>query len=122
MIPLCTPTTSDSTSPEPERVQLPETCGCALIWLGSPCVAQRVCPIPQVPRRALPSSVFSARFPRRPFAFTTSASLSPSRTAIPAESYPLYSSFDSPLKRIGAACCTPVKPTIPHINFVLPHF
>lgn len=61
-----------------------------MIWLGSPCVAQRVCPIPQVPRRALPSSVFSARFPRRPFAFTTSASLSPSRTAIPAESYPLY--------------------------------
>lgn len=29
-------TTSDSTSPEPEPVQFPETCGCAFLMLGSP--------------------------------------------------------------------------------------
>lgn len=40
---------------------------------------------------------------------------SPSRTASPAESYPLYSNFDSPSRRIGAACLFPVNPTIPHI-------
>ena len=122
MIPLCTPTTSDSTVPEPERVQLPETCGCAFVWLGSPCVAQRVCPIPQVPFSALPLSVFSIRLDRRPFAFTTCARSSPSRTASPAESYPLYSSLDRPSSRIGAACRFPVKPTIPHIGLSLPLF
>lgn len=40
---------------------------------------------------------------RRPFALTTCARCSPSRTARPAESYPLYSSLDSPSNRIGAA-------------------
>src|SRR5699024_9220227 len=96
--------------------------GCAFVWLGSPWVAQRVWPIPQVPFSALPLSVFSIRLDRRPFAFTTCASASPSRTANPAESYPLYSSLDRPSSRIGAACRFPVKPTIPHIGFSLPLF
>ena len=86
MIPLCTPTTSDSTGPEPEPVALPETCGCAFLRLGSPCVAQRVCPMPQKPGTARPSSVISIRFFSLPVAFTTSASASPLRTASPAES------------------------------------
>lgn len=64
---------------------------------------------------ALPSSVLSERFLSFPVAFTTSAKLLPSRTAIPAESYPLYSSFDRPSNKIGAACCLLVNPTIPHI-------
>ena len=103
-MPLCTPTTSDSTGPDPDLLQFPYTWGWALIWLGSPCVAQRVCPIPKVPFNAFPPSVFSTKFERRPFAFTTWASASPSRTARPPESYPLYSRFDSPSNRIGAAC------------------
>ena len=119
-MPLCTPTTSDSTSPEPDLVQFPDTCGCALIWLGSPCVAQRVCPIPHVPISAFPSSVFSIRLLNLPFALTTCARCSPSRTAIPAESYPRYSNLDRPFNKIGAACCVPVKPTIPHILFLSP--
>src|SRR5699024_1785028 len=77
---------------------------------------------PQVPFNALPPSVFSIRLDRRPFAFTTCARFSPSRTASPAESYPLYSSFDRPSSRIGAACRFPVKPTIPHIVLSLPLF
>ena len=103
MIPLCTPTTSDSTAPDPDLLQFPDTCGCAFVWLGSPCVAQRVCPIPQVPFKDFPESVFSIKLLSRPLDFTTSASFSPSRTASPAESYPLYSSLASPSSRIGAA-------------------
>ena len=115
MIPLCTPTTPDSTAPLAEPEQLPLTCGCAFTRLGSPWVAQRVWPMPQVPVRVRPWSVLSARWYSLPVAFTTSASASPSRTASPAESYPRYSSLDSPSSRIGAACRRPVNPTIPHM-------
>ena len=108
MIPLCTATTLPSSL----------LCGCALLSDGSPCVAHLVCPIPQLPITAVPLSVFSARAFKRPFAFTTSVSFSPSRTAIPAESYPRYSNFDKPSNKIGAACCTPVNPTIPHIILI----
>ena len=50
MIPLWTPTTFPSS----------EVCGWAFVSEGSPWVAQRVWPIPQVPARAWPWSVFSA--------------------------------------------------------------
>ena len=71
------------------------------------------------PRTLFPLSVFSARIFKRPFAFTIAIlSVFSLRTAIPAESYPLYSSFESPSKRIGAAGCSPMNPTIPHI---VPH-
>ena len=115
MMPLCTPTTSDSTAPLPDPEQLPLTWGCALITLGSPCVAHRVCPIPQHPASARPWSVLSARWYSFPVALTTSASSVPLRTARPAESYPRYSSRERLSSRIGAACCRPVNPTIPHI-------
>ena len=85
-MPLWTPTTSDSTGPDAEQRQLPLTWGWALVWLGAPWVAQRVCPMPQAPASARPLSVFSARLRSLPVALTTSASLSPSRTASPAES------------------------------------
>lgn len=49
MIPLCTPTTLRSSL----------QWGWALVSLGSPWVAQRVCPTPQVPARAVPLFVSS---------------------------------------------------------------
>ena len=104
-MPLCTATMFPSSL----------LCGCALFSDGSPCVAHLVCPIPHEPITALPSFVFSARILSLPFAFTISTGFSPSRTAIPAESYPRYSNLDSPSNKIGAACSLPVNPTIPHI-------
>ena len=86
MMPLSTPTTSDSTVPEPLPVQLPETCGWALTILGSPWVAHLVCPIPHVPFNAFPPSVLSERLDSLPFAFTTSDGALPFLTARPAES------------------------------------
>ena len=106
MIPLWTATTFPSSL----------TCGCALFSDGSPWVAHLVCPIPHVPGTDSPSFVFSDKTFRRPFALMTSVSPSPSRTAIPAESYPRYYSLERPSRRIGAAWWHPVKPTIPHIN------
>lgn len=61
---------------------------------GSPCVAHLVCPIPHVPGTDSPSFVFSDKTFRRPFALMTSVSPSPSRTAIPAESYPVTKTAD----------------------------
>ena len=119
MIPLCTPTTSDSTGPDAEPLQIPLTWGCAFTWLGSPCVAQRVWPIPQQPGSAWPLSVFSARLRSLPVDFTTSARSLPLRTASPAESYPRYSSLERPSRRTGAASLLPVYPTIPHISCLL---
>ena len=49
--------------------------------------------------------------------FTTSAAASPFLTAIPAESYPLYSNLDKPYNNIGADCFLPTNPTIPHMIF-----
>ena len=95
---------------DPERFGIVE-----FVSDGSPCVAHLVCPIPQFPATARPSSVFSQRTLRRPFAFTTLTGASPSRTAIPEESYPRYSSFDNPSSKTGAAFLCPLNPTIPHI-------
>ena len=60
-------------------------CGWAFSSEGTPWVAQRVCPMPQVPDSALPELIRPARAFSRPFALTTFTS-SPSRTASPAES------------------------------------
>ena len=78
--------------------------------------------MPHVPANALPSFVFAAKAFKRPFAFTTLTFFSSFLTANPDESYPLYSSFSKPSKRIGAACCLPVNPTIPHISKTTSHF
>ena len=76
MMPLCTSTTALSSL----------WWGWAFSVDGSPWVAQRVWPMPQLPLSAMPPSVFSFSSFRRPFAFTISTALSPSRTARPAES------------------------------------
>ena len=70
--------------------------------LGAPCVAQRVWPIPSVPGMVAPSWVSSLN------AFSLPTDLviwifSPSNTAIPAESYPRYSSLARPSRMMGAA-------------------
>ena len=44
-----------------------------MVCEGFPCVAQRVCPMPNVPLSAFPSSVFSSRLRSLPTALTTSA-------------------------------------------------
>src|SRR5699024_5688567 len=43
-------------------------------------------------------------------------------TAMPAESYPLYSSFFSPSKITSLALPLPTYPTIPHLFFLLHEF
>ena len=59
--------------------------GWELISFGSPCVAQRVWPMPTVPCMSAPCAVFSARFARRPLHLAMS-SMPFSATQIPAES------------------------------------
>ena len=76
MMPLCTATTFMSSL----------QWGWALISLGSPWVAQRVWPMPQLPGRARPPFIFSERTFSRPLAFTSCTGASPSRVATPAES------------------------------------
>ena len=58
-------------------------CGWAFSSDGRPCVAQRVCPMPQVPR-GISRRNFSSRFFSFPFARTTISDSSSSAT--PAES------------------------------------
>ncbi len=88
--------------------------GCELTSLGIPCVAHLVCPMPAYPGIVSPPCVrFSSTF-SLPTAFCILIFL-PSNMAIPAESYPLYSSLESPSSIIGAAFSTPIYPTIPHI-------
>ena len=82
MMPLWTPTTSEPIS----SMSLALMWGWALVWLGSPWVAQRVWPMPQQPGMVFPASVFSMRFFSLPVALTTAVGAVPSRTARPAES------------------------------------
>ena len=90
--------------------------GWAFLSLGAPWVAHLVCPMPEQPGRVSPPLVMFSRTFSLPMAFFV-RSFSPSKIAIPAESYPLYSSFDSPSKMMEAACSFPIYPTIPHIYF-----
>ena len=81
---------------------------------GSPCVAHLVCPIPQCPYGLCSFFIFSVRFFNSPFALHTD--ISPfSNTAIPAESYPLYSSLLNESINTSAQSLLPTYPTIPHI-------
>src|SRR5487761_594957 len=88
--------------------------GWALVSFGTPCVAQRVWPMPMRPatgsaatRRARLSSLPSAR--RRSMRPFTSV-------AMPAESSPRYSRRFSPSSSSGAAAPLPTMPTMPHIR------
>jgi hypothetical protein len=74
MMPLCT------TAILPSQ----ETCGCAFVSLGRPCVAQRVWPIPRVDGGSRPAMLVR-RSRILPALFAT-AIRSPSLTATPAES------------------------------------
>ena len=91
-------------------------CGWEFTSLGTPWVAHRVWPIPIVPGMVSPPWVSSSSTFSRPTALVTLTDV-PSNTAIPAESYPLYSSLESPSKITGAACLSPIYPTIPHIFY-----
>src|SRR5947207_1350565 len=90
--------------------------GWALVWVGAPWVAHRVWAMPTWPAgRDLPlfSSFSSALI--RPTARRTCISPAESMTAMPAESYPLYSSRLSPSIRRGCATLRPTYATIPHM-------
>src|ERR1044072_4423463 len=50
-----------------------------------------------------------------PSARRMSSCWSSSTTAMPAESYPRYSSFLNPSRMTGTTCLFPTYPTIPHI-------
>src|ERR1035437_4929097 len=89
--------------------------GCAFSSVGRPCVAQRVCPMPYVPWSGL-WRMTSSRLRSLPSA-RRSCSPSPSpATAIPAESYPRYSSRRKPSMMIGTTLFLPTYPTMPHIK------
>lgn len=79
--------------------------GWAFGSVGAPWVAQRVWPMPKAPWRGVfpTASARAESFPER---FTT---LRPSgvRTAMPAESYPLYSRRRSPSKSTSVAFLKP---------------
>ena len=89
--------------------------GCELTSDGSPCVAHLVCPIPIPPSIGFSFNIPS-RFANLPLCFSAFILLS-SKTATPAESYPLYSNFDNPSTNISVAFFCPTYPTIPHILF-----
>jgi len=87
----------------------------AVVSVGAPCVAQRVWPMPEVPGSSVPFCVFSASASIWPDALIICSAPS-FCTAMPALSYPRYSSLRSPSRSSGAAACEPVNPTIPHIK------
>ena len=80
-------------------------CGWELASLGSPCVAQRVWPRPEVPGSGVSAPSRLASLPER---FTTASGAPGRPTTTPAESYPRYSSVRSPSTRTGSACSGPV--------------
>ena len=91
-MPLCTTDTIER-----------QTCGCALDWLGSPCVAHRVWAIPIWPLSR--SFIAFVRVATLPSERTRSIFASASRTAMPAESYPRYSSrLNPPVKQELRSC------------------
>src|SRR5512139_2127489 len=94
----------------------PARCGWAFSSEGRPWVAQRVWPTPHVPEtgRFAICSVSRAIFPSD-FRIAMSPSV---RTAIPAESYPRYSSRRRPSTRTSTHGLGPVYPTMPHISLL----
>src|SRR6476661_1802305 len=91
--------------------------GCAYSSVTPPCVAQRVCPRPVVDCETFDSAA-SFRNWRFPTARTYSRPPS-SRSAIPAESYPRYSSRLRPWSSSGLEARLPTYPMIPHIRSLL---
>ncbi len=89
-----------------------EVCGWALVSLGIPWVAQRVCPMPNVPGNVTVFALAS-KSDTLPLVFTSVKSLL--MRATPALSYPLYSRRFNPLMIKGRANRFPTYPTIPHI-------
>src|SRR5690606_16521129 len=93
-------------------------CGCALASVTPPWVAQRVWPMPRLacaPSATAAASISATRPVRR------TRRTSPSATrAMPAESYPLYSSRLSPSIRTGTTSRSAIAPTMPHMYPLLP--
>lgn len=83
---------------------------------GFPCVAHRVCPMAVMLVRFLFSTI-EARSLIFPLHRTTSTPFF-EKKAIPAESYPRYSSLFSPSRTTATAFLFPVYPIIPHITNV----
>ena len=78
-------------------------CGCAFTSLGTPFVAQRVCPIATVASGNGSDSISATRLLRRPAFFLTRTRSMPGATsATPAESYPRYSSRSKPCKHTSS--------------------
>ena len=78
-------------------------------------MAQRVCPIPVLDFGSGLSSMAFSRLASLPARL--SEKIAPSATtAIPAESYPRYSSRRSPSMTTSRACWYPTYPTIPHMH------
>src|SRR5690348_5216570 len=100
MMPLCT------------TEMPPLTCGCALVSVGRPWVAQRVWAMPMVPCTCC-SSTSRPNWDTRPVERTRCSF--PFTTARPAESYPRYSRRRRPSIRIGTTLRRAMAPTIPHM-------
>src|SRR5215207_5467795 len=92
-----------------------DRCGWAFRSVGPPCVAHRVCPMATVAAGSCRSARTFSRFASLP-AFFAEVSSPSATTAIPAESYPRYSSRRSPSRTTSRASCGPTYPTIPHIG------
>ena len=104
MIPLCT------------TANLPyvDKKGCAFKSVATPCVAQRVWPMPKHPVGLLCSIAFS-KLASRPARFTIER-LAPVCRATPLLSYPRYSNALSPFNSTGTACLCPTYPIMPHMR------
>ena len=79
-------------------------CGWALRSVGAPWVAHRVCPIPAVAGGGGREARMDRRLTSFPALFSTISSPSSPTRAIPAESYPRYSSRPSPSTTTSTAC------------------
>src|SRR3972149_788445 len=99
MIPLCASAI----------VPVQSTWGWEFTWDGAPCVAQRVCASPVVPSSAGSAASRSAMKPLSLWTWSPLPTI-----ATPALSYPRYSSFLSPSRRMGSARRCPAYPMIPH--------
>src|SRR5690606_13738122 len=93
-------------------------CGWVFASLGAPWVAQRVCPIPTCPSIGQ-AATRSARFTSLPSARRRSL-VEPTSVAIPAESYPRYSSRLRPSTSFPATGSLPTIPMIPHMDYPRP--
>ena len=85
-----------------------------MLLVGSPCVAQRVCPIPEFPETGC-SCNSTIRLLSLP-AFLRISSSESVFIAIPAESYPLYSRVFNPVKIMSTIFRLADAATIPHMN------